>query len=387
MQIKSRLRIFSFFAAVFFIADISAQDNGGFEKVVFEIPETAPGMILIEGGIFYFPEVAGAKKDSLNSFYISATEETNGQYLAYLNWVRNLYSAAAYKDALPDTTVWLKENLSDSLKNFLVSNYLKNQAFRDYPVVGVSPEQVIKYAEWKTDRMNEMILIREGLLNFVYDPKDSSLVFSTEKYLSGKWKGQLAQKLPSFDDQNPEREVRMEDGIFLPHFRMPTEREWKLAAMAVGDKQHRYIVTPKPYNHLKFDKRNYYGYFFVKQKSVSNNLSLMLSNAIDLHAVYATSANNYLIQGLNANAGEWVVDPAGGYLVAGGSWKVSGPGYSAVYTKEGANSGRYSFPVLFPSFHESKVTAATGFRLAMAYGQERLQRQPIDARIKRRKAK
>lgn len=375
MLVKKITIIFLFAAVLFPGASVYGQaNNGGFQTLPYEIQETAPGMILVEGGLLE------NKKDTLKPFYISATEETNGQYLAYLHWIKNCYSAATYNQLLPDTTVWLRENITDSLKTFLVANYLRSAAFKDYPVVGVSPEQVLKYAAWKTDRVNEMILIREGILDFMYDPTDSSNTFSIDAYLGGKWTGLVLNPIPSFDVNGGERQVRMEDGIFMPRFRMVTENEWKYAALAIGDQKHKYIITPKEISNKKFDKRDYYGYLFLKRKVAKNGQALLWSNGIDLRPVYNTGANNYFIDGLYENVSEWVLDSGGRYVAAGGSWKASLPYYAAIYTP-GAGDKCYEYPCPFPAFTGSTPSAAIGFRLAMDY------LGTLDPRLKRRKVK
>jgi formylglycine-generating enzyme required for sulfatase activity len=341
---------------------LAGQDpsNGGFEKTPYEEQETPPGMILIEGD-----SLPGFSR-RVYSFYISSHEETNGQYLAYLTWMKKVYSLATYRMALPDTTVWLKENLPDSLKEYLIKNYLRGAAFHDYPVVGVSPEQVQKYAIWKTDRMNETILIREGLLEYVEDA-DSTNFFSTESYLAGKWSRQLKQKLPSFDEQAPERDVRLEDGIFLPNFRMATPDEWKFAALAVGDQNHSYIVTPKEASH-QFDKGDHFGYLYLKPVKEKNSWDVVLLKRAraDLHAVYNVPANPYKVYGMSGNVGEWVCDPEGNYFVMGNSWKDPGSDYTAPYDPL---NKIYTIPEISSIAQERSTgpSAAIGFRLAMTY--------------------
>ena len=45
-----------------------------------------------------------------------------------------------------------------------VNNYLRHPSYREYPVVGVSWEQANDYCIWRTDRVNERILIDAGLI-------------------------------------------------------------------------------------------------------------------------------------------------------------------------------------------------------------------------------
>jgi formylglycine-generating enzyme required for sulfatase activity len=41
----------------------------------------------------------------------------------------------------------------------MVNNYLRHPAFESHPVVGVSWKQATNYAKWRTDRVNEQILV------------------------------------------------------------------------------------------------------------------------------------------------------------------------------------------------------------------------------------
>ena len=65
-----------------------------------------------------------------------------------------------YTDALPDTNVW-RDKLS--FNEPLVEHYLRHLLYQ-YPVVGVSWEQAVEYCAWRTDRVNERILIDNGYI-------------------------------------------------------------------------------------------------------------------------------------------------------------------------------------------------------------------------------
>ena len=173
----------SFVLLFFSICSIAKSQSGGFGNYLFNTQQSAPGMILIEGSTFTFKnENEPPVKKKMNSFYISKTEETNGQYLSYLAYIKKYYSKDTYSKALPDTTVWLKENLSDSTGFFLSKNYLRNPSFHDYPVVGLTPEQIRKYCKWKTDRVNEMLLICDGILELDTANLDSTNIFTSDVY-------------------------------------------------------------------------------------------------------------------------------------------------------------------------------------------------------------
>ena len=61
-----------------------------------------------------------------------------------------------------------------------VTYYLRHPAYRDYPVVGVSWLQANDFCKWRTDRVNEFVLIREGLLE--QNANQQNEPFTTDAY-------------------------------------------------------------------------------------------------------------------------------------------------------------------------------------------------------------
>ncbi len=339
--------------------------NGGFQKVPYIEQETPPGMVMVEGAEILVNYTEN-KKDSLvvSTFYISKYEETNGQYLAYLSYAKRYYSEPTYKNALPDTTVWKKENIDSNKCIYFINNYLRSPYYEDFPVVGLTPIQINNYASWKTDRLNEFILIREGVLPVHTEAKDSSNLFTTEAYLMNQY--------PTYDDEildlNPntrgeldERHVRMEDGVLFPHIRMLTSTEWQLAHLNIGNEKHKYLKTAKPFRFKKYDKDEYFSYLNDVKKETKNEKFPVNIRIKGLNKVYYASRNNYEVYGLNTNASEIVGDSAF-YQIIGGSFKDPIPDNSAVFV-----DGKYE--ITHP-LHNSKSldhnqSGLYGFRLAM----------------------
>ena len=142
----------------------------------FKDQETAPGLIFIEGGTFTKGKVQDdvmrdwnntPTQQNVMSFYMDETEVTNKMYLEYIKYLKKVYPpekpefTGIYESALPDTLVW-RGRLS--YNEDLVVNYFRHPAYGEFPVVGVNWFQANSYAKWRTDRVNELILEREGFL-------------------------------------------------------------------------------------------------------------------------------------------------------------------------------------------------------------------------------
>ena len=172
--------------------------SGGFQyNTDFEEQETGPGLVFIEGGTFTKGQVQDDVMHDWNnaptqqhvmSFYIDETEVTNLMYNEYLNWLETVFPTQnpdyqlIYNGALPDTLVW--RNTLGYVEE-LTTNYLRHPAYAEYFVVGVNWLQAVQYAEWRSDRVNEFILEREGFVkkDVRYTDVDANSTFNTKTYL------------------------------------------------------------------------------------------------------------------------------------------------------------------------------------------------------------
>ena len=300
---------------------------GGFHVTDSKEQKVGPGLVAIEGGTFtmgatqenvYYEWDNTPRQVTVSSYFMDQCEVSNTDYLEYIYWLNRIYGSE-YPDmierALPDTLVWRN---TMSYNEPMVEIYFRHPAYGDYPVVGVSWLQANDYALWRSDRVNEMLLIEAGVLKFD-ENQDAENHFTTDGYLAGTYTGVVDKGYKDFNPKNETglRGVKMEDGILLPKYRLPTEAEWEYAALGlIGNTEGERITQRKTYpwnsEGVRSQEKNYMGNYMANFKRGSGDymgVAGSLNDGATFPApVTAYWPNDYGLYNMAGNVAEWVLD-------------------------------------------------------------------------------
>ena len=319
---------------------INSKDGGFQYNTKFKEQETAPGLVFVEGGTFTMGRVQDdvmhdwnntPNQQHVQSFYMDETEVTNKMYLEYLDWIKRTYPPeeenfrAIYNGVLPDTLVW-RNRLG--YNEVMTENYLRHPGYGEYPVVGVSWIQAVEFANWRTDRVNEIYLQQDGYLkqgSQLEATADAN--FSTDTYINAPTQtfggnediikgGKLRPQTNAAGDEINVFASR-ETGIISPKYRLPTETEWEYAALGLSEiRSYNVYRGRKKYpwdgQYTRSGSRKIKGdqlANFKQGKGDYGGIAGWSDDGADITAqVKSYAPNDYGLYDMAGNVAEWVAD-------------------------------------------------------------------------------
>lgn len=299
-------------------------------------PQIPGGMVVVEGGTFMMGEKSDLltgqrdnlrRRVSVGSFYMDQYEVSNLMWREYTHWMEVVFGETAprlVQNTQPDID---KSGDPLSYNEPYFDRYYSHPAFNNYPVVGVTWEQAMDYSQWRTDRLNELMLVKAGVIappDFSYvqrvnnhDSIAQNFVFNTEKYLLQRSYNPPAGSKPLKGAFGENRKAQMGDGLMFPNFRLPTEAEWEFAAYGLKADKNGLVVEGRMYpwagDRLRETKKGKtQGQFLA---NFARGRGDMMGNAGALNDRYATTApgdayppNDFGLYNMAGNVNEWVLD-------------------------------------------------------------------------------
>ncbi|MGE0560618.1 MAG: SUMF1/EgtB/PvdO family nonheme iron enzyme [Flavobacteriales bacterium] len=241
---------------------------------------------------FYKDDLPGMVKIDSN-LYVDYSEIDNFFWLEYIYWNERVFGANSkeYLESIPDSTVWFNESCLLIFSEY----YLRHPSYRKYPVVGISQKQIEQFCKWRSDRIFELLLIREKVIT-ANPSQTADDYFSIDNYFNGK-----------YNNIQPNLSIKT-----YPVFRLPKYEEWIKTKLLFEDLNKKNLNScNKRYCHYKFKKEDLTTVF---------NITPCLNDSMIKEPTEPTSCYNNKKVGfhITGNVSEWLLDSN---KIIGGNWK------------------------------------------------------------------
>ena len=206
---------------------------------------------------------------------------------------------------------------------------LNNPKFIKVKNVLKSLQDLTNFAKWRTDRVNERILVENGYLRPESIHPDSLVngySFNTKAYFLNpgeSFGGKIYEMADSKQTETNEdgeiiyNNVKRESGLLLPEYRLPTETEWEYAALALSEISEMNLYRGKkkfPWSgeYTRSGKRKNQGdqlaNFKLSDGDYGGIAGWSESGSGITTSVKSYPANDFGIYGMAGNVAEWVAD-------------------------------------------------------------------------------
>jgi len=208
-----------------------------------------------------------------DNLFIDEAEVSNFGYLEFLYWLKRKNHSQYYL-MLPDTNCWTRADIGSADR--LITNYSSYASYRDFPAVGISYKQAVEFCNWRSDRVNEYLYLKEHKLKM---STDSGKIYSA----------QIPQKVK---------------------YRLPTKEEWEYAAAAGLD----YCNFPMGYESLTYynvpvnNTLEYHNYFLKDFRAIDKKCDKAIEVNCPTVKVHEGKANRYGLFQMMGNVSEMTSD-------------------------------------------------------------------------------